>query len=215
MTFNAAFLDRIERIPLFKRDTAVAIDTFDHIQLAARSLFDPDPSLSLDQSLDGDMAGLATDVLDLFPMMTVRTGFLKSLSMAGPRRVTIRTLQPVARDMGLMRKLHIVKGNGPPLHSHMAKCGAGHPGLNFPRSIALVKHGEGLFCLIICRIEKLKGILDIMDPLAKKNKAIVVTSFVKQVPSLPEISRSSSILLKLIEYLLDIKNPLIGVVLCP
>jgi hypothetical protein len=69
MTFDTLFLDRIESIPLFKRETAVATDTFDDAQLTAGPLFDSDPSLALNQPLRGDMAVSALDPSDLRAVM--------------------------------------------------------------------------------------------------------------------------------------------------
>ena len=111
--------------------TAMAIDTFHHTQLVARPFLNADSSLPFNQSLDGDMAVFALDLLDLLPMMAFCTGFLNCLPVIFPRRMTIRTFHPIASHMGLMRKFDIVKGDRTFFYPHMAEGGTGHLGLKF------------------------------------------------------------------------------------
>ena len=214
MAFDAPFLNRIESILLFSRHATMAIDTFDHIQLIAWSLLNADAPFPLNQSFDGDMAVFTFDLFDLLPMMTICTILLKSFSVIFTGRMAVRTFQSIASHMGLMRKFDIVKGNGPFLHPHMAEGRTGHLGLKFLGLITFINDCQGLFSLIIGCIEKFEGIFDIVNALAQKNKAVIVAGFIEKVLGLLKICRASFGLFRIIEDLLNIEDPLIGLILC-
>jgi hypothetical protein len=159
----------------------MAIDTFDHIQLIAWPFLDTNTPLPLNQSFDGHMAIFTFDFFNYFSVMTFRTILLEGLSMVFPGGVTVRAFQPAANHMGFMGKFDIIKGNGPLLHPHMAKGGAGHLSLKLPGLIILIDDGQSLFCIIIGCIEEFEGIFYIVNPLPQKDKVVIVTGFIEQV----------------------------------
>jgi hypothetical protein len=81
MAFNTTFLNRLERILLFRWDSAMAIDTFDHIQLVAWPLLSANASLPMEQSFCRDMAVFTFDLLDLFPVMAILAILVKGLAV--------------------------------------------------------------------------------------------------------------------------------------
>jgi hypothetical protein len=81
MTLDTPFLDGIEAILFLGRYATMAIDTFDHIKLTARSLLNTNAPFPMKQSFDRDMAVFAFDLLDLFPMMAVPAILIKGLSV--------------------------------------------------------------------------------------------------------------------------------------
>ena len=66
----------------------------------------------------------------------------------------------------------------------MAEGRTGHPGLKFLWFIIFIDGRESLFGLIVRYVEEFEGIFDIVNPLAKKDKAIIVASFAKEILSL-------------------------------
>jgi hypothetical protein len=162
----------------------MAINTFDDIQLIARPLLDAYAPLSLNESLDGNMAILTFDFLDLLPVMAFRTILHKRFSMVFTRSMATRTLQSFACTVSFMGEFDIVKKDSPPLYPNVAEGRAGYSGLKFLWFIVFVDSRQGLFGLIVRRIEKLEGIFDIVNTLAQKDKAVIVPSFVEEVLSL-------------------------------
>ncbi len=81
--------------------------------------------------------------------------------------------------MGLMGKFNVIKRNDPFLDAHMAEGGAGHASLKFPGFMTSINDGQGLLRLIVGRIKKLNGIFNIVNPLAKKDKTVVVASLIQ------------------------------------
>src|SRR3972149_2129145 len=120
------------------------------------------------------MTIITLDTLDLFPMMASRTILLVGLPMVLPRRMAASAFQPVSRHMGFMRKLDIVERDRTPLHPNVTEGGTGHLGPEFLGLIGFIDNPKGLFALIISRVEKLEGILDVMNALAQQNTPFVV-----------------------------------------
>jgi hypothetical protein len=114
-----------------------------------------------------------------------------------------------------MRKLDIVEGDGTFFYPHMAEGGTGHPGLKFSGGITFINDGQSLISLTIRRIKKFEGVFDIMNALAQKHIAIIVASFIEKILCLFRISRTSSILFRFVQRLLDIEDPLVGIILGP
>jgi hypothetical protein len=127
------------------------------------------------------MAVLTFDFLHFLPVMAFSTNFHKCLAVVFTGSVAARTLQSIGCNVGLMGKFGIVKRDCPFLYSNMAEACTSHPGLKFLWLIIFVDGRPGLFGLIICRIEKLEGIFDIVNPLSQKDKAVIMAGFVEEV----------------------------------
>ena len=95
-------------------------------------------------------------------------------------RMAVGTFLPGA-DVARMSEFDIVEGNPSFFYPHMAEGGAGHLCLKLLRLVILIDHRHGLLGFIPGHIEKLDGILDIVNTSAKKNKAVIVPGLVDQV----------------------------------
>jgi hypothetical protein len=198
MAFDTTFFNGIEGVLLFHRHTTMAIDTFDHIQLAARPVLRADPAFSLNQSLDGDMAVLALDFLDLLSMMASRTVLLKRLPVTLTGGMAVQTFQPLAGHMGFMRKLDIVERDGTFFNSNMAETRAGHLGLKLSGLVPSIEDRQGLFGLVVGAIEEFEGIFDIVNTLAQKNKVEIMAGLIEKILGLLKSLRPPLAFAKLI-----------------
>jgi hypothetical protein len=161
------------------------------------------------------MAVVTFNAFDFLPVMTFCAGFLKCLSVIFPRGVAIRTFHSIAGHMGFMRKFYVVEGDGTFFYAHMAKGCTGHPGLKFSGGMTFINNGQGLLRLIVRRIDQFKGILNIVNPLAKKDKAVVVASLIEQILGFLETGRASVGFFIIVEDFLNIEDPLVGIILSP
>jgi hypothetical protein len=127
------------------------------------------------------MAIITFNAFDFLPVMAVCTVLQESLPVSFTRRVTVPAFQTAPPHMGVMGKFNIIKRNNPFLDAHMAEAGAGHASLKFPGFMASINDSESLLRLIVRNIEKFKGILNIVNPLAKKDEAVIVASLVEQI----------------------------------
>jgi hypothetical protein len=144
------------------------------------------------------MTILTFDLCDLLSMVASRTILLKCLSMILARGMAIQTFEPIACDMGFMRKFDIVEGNDAFLDPHMAESRAGHPGFILPDLVTLIDCCENLFGLIIRCIEELDGIFNIMNSLAEEYKTVIVACLIEEVLSFSEVSGVSPGLFKFV-----------------
>jgi hypothetical protein len=176
----------------------MAIDTFDDIQFITRPLLNSNASLSLKESLGRNMTILTFDFLDLPPVMAFRAILHKCFAVVLTRSMTVGTLQPFACTVSFMGKFDVVKRNGPSFYPNVAQGRTGHLGLKFLGFITLINGCKSLLSLIIGCVEKFEGILDIVNTLPEKDKAIIVSGFTKEVLCLFKICRASSDLLNLI-----------------
>ncbi len=85
-------------------------------------------------------------------------------------------------------------------------------GLKLHGLVTLVDFCESPFRSIVCRIEEFKRILNIMNALAKENKAVIVTSFIEEVLSLLKACRTPPSLFNVVQDLLNVENSLIGLI---
>ena len=174
MAFNASFSYHIKVVLLFCWHTAVAINTFDDIQFVTRSLLDADASLSLNEPLNIYMTILAFNFLHPLTVMAFRTILHKRFAVVFTGSVATQTFQPFPEAVGFMGKFYVVKSDGPLLYSNVAEGRAGYSGLKFLWFIIFVNGGQGLFGLIVRRIEKFENIFNIVNTLAQKDKAVIV-----------------------------------------
>jgi len=110
-------------------------------------------------------------------------------------------------------KLDIIKRDSAFLHPHMAEGRTGHLRMKLLGLIGLIKDRHGLFRFITCHIKEFDGVLDVVDPLAQKNKAVIVPGLVEEMLGSFELVIPSLVLLKIIEHLLDIEDPLVALIL--
>ena len=80
-----------------------------------------------------------------------------------------------------MGKFYVVKRDGPLLHSNVAEGRAGYSGLKFLWFIIFVNGRQSLLALIVRRVEKFKGIFDIVNTLAQEDKTKIMSSLVEEV----------------------------------
>jgi glycosyltransferase involved in cell wall biosynthesis len=138
------------------------------------------------------------DFLFRFSMMASCAILLKCLSMILTGGMAIRTFEPIACYVGFMRKFDIVECDGAFLHPHMAESCASHLGFKLPRLVPFIDYRQGLFGLIVGRIEEFKGIFDIVDALAQQDKTVIVACLIEEVLSFFELPRPSPALFKII-----------------
>jgi hypothetical protein len=131
-------------------------------------------------------------------MVAFGTILHKRLAVVFTGSMATQTLHPFADTVSFMGKLDVVKRNGPPLYPNVAEGRAGYSGLKFLCSIIFVDSSQGLFGLIVRRIEKFEGIFDIVNSHAQKDKAVIVPGFIEEVLSLFKSGRARISLSKLI-----------------
>jgi hypothetical protein len=159
------------------------------------------------------MAVATADLLALLPVVAICTVLEIGLSMILAGRVAIRALHAEARCVGLMRERDLVERNGPLLHPDMAERGAGHGGLEFLWLMAFIHGCPGLLGLVVGHVEELDRVLDVVDPVAQTDVAIIVTRLIQEGRRPLEISRSSLSLLRVVKKLLHVEDALVGLVL--
>ena len=114
--------------------------------------------------------------------------------------------------MGFMGKRDIVEGDRPLFDSHMAEGGAGKVRLELLGLIAFVDDCLGLFGFVVCHVEEFDGVLDIVNPAAEKNVAVVVARLVEKGLGLSKIWRFPVGFFRVIKQLLYVEDSLIGFV---
>jgi hypothetical protein len=138
MAFDATFLDGLKGVFLFRQDTSMTINAFDHIQLTTRSLFDANASFSLNELFDNGMAIITFHFLNSFPMMALRAIFHERFAVIFPGRMAIRTLLSVSCNVGFMGEFGVIKGNSTLLDPNMAQRGTGHLGFRLLGCVAFI-----------------------------------------------------------------------------
>src|SRR5512136_2881133 len=121
MAFDATFLDGLKGIFLLRQDAPMTVNAFDHIQLVTRSFFDANASFSLNELFDNGMTIITFYFLNSLPMMTSRTVFHERFAVIFPGRMAIRTLLPVACNVGFVGKFDVIKRDGTPFDPNMTQ----------------------------------------------------------------------------------------------
>jgi hypothetical protein len=138
VAFDATFLDGLKGVFLFRQDTPMTINAFDHIQLTTRSLFNANASFSLNELFDNGMTIVTFHFLNSFPVMAFRAIFHERFAVIFPGRMTIGTLLSVTCNVGFVGEFGVIKGNGTLLDPNMAQSGTGHAGFSLLGGVALI-----------------------------------------------------------------------------
>ncbi len=97
----------------------------------------------------------------------------------------------------------------------MTEASTTHPGLKLLRLVISINRTQRLLRFVAGRVQEFERIFDIMNPLAQENEAIIVPGFVEKVLGLSKRSRASIGLFELKQSLLNIKDPLVRLILGP